>query len=205
MEKIKVIAFFLGGLLGSMSIVYGSARVTAGSISYEPLSEEWDVEDVNSAIRKLRTSAGNYREKLALDRYTSLSGQPIYYEFGEPDDTSSTDPINDFDPNDVFIGLYSDDTYGICVNYEDEDGNIQTECFRPGNELMEQKHMEKVFRDGECAWYEEKDPPYFYCENENLYCDFNYGSIVYCESDATGRGCDIGEDTGEMDEVVCWE
>ena len=168
-SNIRLIIGVIIGCLISISYVCASNEsMNSNQIDYSNSNSTLISTDIQSAISELDEKANS--DDYSINKYLELSGTPTNYIYGsEPPtiESPTTPPSNKY----VYIGLYEDGQYGICIKIEG-----RQECFRYGNWIFEAKHLIKVFGEQKC----ETTSVNVGCHDDNFNCTVHSNGKLSC-------------------------
>ena len=177
-SNIRLIIGVIIGCLISISYVCASNEILdSNQIDYSNTNSTLISTDIQSAISELDEKANS--DDYSINKYLELSGTPTNYIYGsEPPtiESPTTPPSNKY----VYIGLYEDGQYGICIKI----GGRQ-ECFRYGNWIFEAKHLIKVFGEQKC----ETTSVNVVCHDANFNCTVHSNGKISCLNNDTLAMC----------------
>ena len=142
----------------------GTLTVTLDKVATESVTEEYTC--------KLEFNA--------VERDTLGSSEPTYYyAFGTPTTASATD-YTTLGKN-VFIGLGTDNTKGVCIN---DNGLF---CIKTNDYDNSVLALKKHFGESVCNAYSS----YFYCSPDTFDCGARSNGLVSCEVHSGAASCSV--------------
>ena len=182
--KKNIFYMILGGILFT-TVTALAYNVTGNDIFYKKIDNQ--DKSAKQALDELYTKI---TEDLPSSQSTCPNGKLcvengtptnyIYDGANEPTTSSPTTPPTD---KNVYLGLYADGQYGVCINR-----NGSQECFRNNNFLAEKAHMQQVFSDISCT---ATVGAYFSCSASDYHCSYQSDSNVSCTDISANIRCKI--------------
>ena len=157
------------------SSVNGTLTVTLDKTSTEEVSEEYTCKLEFNAVE---------RDTLGETKPTFVAWVPTYYAFGTPTTSSATD-YTTLGKN-VFAGLDSNNTKGVCIN---EDGLF---CIESNDFDNSKEAIKNYFGESNCDFGSS-----WFCSSENFACQAD-STFVLCKDELTNEYCEVYSD-GDTD------
>ena len=178
--NIKILfAFVLGVVIAGTGVYAATIIYNANVISFNTIGTNLTATDLQGAIVELNNEVDTWVDFMNM-------GTPTNY-ISDGLNKPTTESPSDYTQvgKDVYLGLYADGQYGVCINR----GNNQY-CFRNNNYLAEKKHIEKVFSDITCNIAID----YILCEAQDFICGTSSDGLVNCEETNTDYFCEAPAD-----------
>ena len=163
----NVLCFVLGGVVFGVLGVYAATTLLSQSVYYNNSISGGTSTNVKGALDELYTRASKWIN-------TSDMGIPTNYIANLTTPPSSSSPTTPPSGKNVYLGLYADEQYGVCIN---KSGTQH--CFRANNWIAESKHIQKVFSDASCNVLENGVT----CEDSVMNCMVLAEGFVACNGD----------------------
>ena len=149
--------------------VNGTLTVTLDKVATESVTEEYTC--------KLEFNAAE-RDTLGETKPTFVAWVPTYYAYGTPTTSSATD-YTTLGKN-VFVGLGTDNTKGVCIN---DNGLL---CIKTNDYDNSVIALKNHFGESTCSVSDS-----FSCGSGGIYCSASPDGAVGCTDGYTYQGCDI--------------
>ncbi len=153
------------------SSVNGTLTVTLDQVSTENVTEEYTCKLEFNAV-----------ERDTIGGQTYVAWIPIYFEYGTPTSASATD-YTTLGKN-VFVGLDSNNTKGLCIN---DNGLFCIKSSDSGNSVLALKNH---FGENNCSYSDSV----FVCHHDTITCRVTSDGIVNCFDDSTHEYCNVNSD-----------
>ena len=184
LENSKVIiGFVIGTIIFGYAVYASTIFYNANQIVFAKNNSDLDVVNVQEALDEIYNSV--LSEDYLLDRYMTLIGTPTNYINDGENPPTTESPTKPPSGRTVYLALYSDGEYGVCVKRK----GVQ-HCFAHGNFIVESKHLLDVFSDVQCT-YSLNDG--FSCTASDHWCSVRPTGAVVCDESIT-RVCGVGLD-----------
>ena len=167
-KNIKLIIGIIIGIIISGSIVY-AVNIASSSISYTRSGSS--VTDVEGALNELYNLANIPK---CFDGFICETIQPIYFEYGYPSISSSTNYLSL--NRKVFIGLDNSGSKAMCIYM-----NSKLHCFKNNNIDIEKQHILQVFSKENCNIQIGSTD----CSDNNYSCSIHANGYVNCGYEAS--------------------
>ena len=172
-----ILGIALGILIFAFAVYASNEMLSSNQIEYSNSNSSLVSTNLQNAINELDEKANS--DDYSINKYLELSGTPTNYIYGsEPPtiESPTTPPSNKY----VYIGLYEDGQYGICIKIMG-----RQECFRYGNWIFEAKHLIKVFGEQKC----ETNSVNVVCHDANFNCTVHSNGKLSCLNNDTLAMC----------------
>jgi len=197
----KIFYIILGGIIFSTITVLAATTLSSNEVFYKRVNNQDmtvqqaldDLYTKTDTITNLENENASLQEQLQAAQAACPSGSicisnadfgtPQYYAFDEnnPPTTSSTTNYTTLKTN-VYVGLYEDNQYGVCINR-----NGTQHCFRYDNWFAEREHLQEVFSGANNSC--DVQTTAIYCDAPDFRCNaFSYG-LVNCLEHYTDSFC----------------
>ena len=162
--NIKILLGIIIGVLISGSVVFAATiAIDAAQVTYNNSNTSLTSTNIKDALDELYTKSNS--SYYLLKKYKTLSETPKYYACDNRNAPTTESPTTPPTCTTVYIGLYEDEQYGICIK---KDGTQH--CFRYNNWLVEKEHIKDVFPEGHCRYMYEQGKNIVRCSGGTFNC-----------------------------------
>ena len=146
----------------------GTLTVTLDKVATESVTEEYTCKLEFNAVE---------RDTLGVTKPTFVAWVPTYYAYGKPTTSSATD-YTTLGKN-VFVGLGTDNTKGVCIN---DNGLF---CIKPNDLDNSKEALKNHFGESACSDFGSR----FRCNSDAFRCDAYSIGNVDCYDSSTNDNC----------------
>ena len=190
--KKRIFYFILGGILFTTASVLAytlsSNEVYYKKVNNQDMTLEQALDDLytktNTQIENALNACPNGKSCISYDSF----GTPIFYSnenYYLPLPTSEF-PTEAPTNRTVYLGLYEDGQYGVCINK-----NGTQHCFRHKNWLTEKEHIQQVFPENSC----QTTATDIHCEDSEFMGYISPDAVIFNTIDFTSS-CILSDNTG---------